>query len=258
MRLFPILAILAWQLFIACAPSHAAVVTVTSSNTSVHAADTSNVGASTVSDTGTGLNRVAIISAVDGNASSTTTLTWTSALGFTEFRFDLVQSVGANPTPFSNTSSDSNVLLFTVDSNTTYEISGLWTLNGTAVVTSDVHLSDETAGGFLFVDRSVSFNTPNEVFVLGTPNDGDFNNTTAGSLTGTLTAGHSYAFYFADSINVGQTGSTFASAEGFLRLQIGSPPVTGAVPEPASVGLWSLGALGCALAAHRRRKAPAR
>jgi hypothetical protein len=38
------------------------------------------------------------------------------------------------------------------------------------------------------------------------------------------------------------------------HVQYGAAPVQAAVPEPASLAIWGLGALGCAIGAYRRRK----
>ena len=96
--------------------------------------------------------------------------------------------------------------------------------------------------------------------MLGVAGDGDFSNTTQGSLTGTLLAGHQYEFYFEDFIQAFPQTDFGATATGCITLSIGGATGGGAcgvaaVPEPGSLALAGLALAGLGLARRKARPA---
>lgn len=71
-----------------------------------------------------------------------------------------------------------------------------------------------------------------------------------GVLSGEIGPGK-YYFLASVAIQSGSSGDGMA-AKGFTRLTLSDP--NAAVPEPATLTMWGLGALGCAVAAYRRRR----
>lgn len=187
--------------------------------------------------------------------------------GSTTFQFDFDHhrsgafGEGANASSFIQ-------MFFTASENALYTASGFYQLTtGTNAVSYRAILTDQTNGAGLFDSLQTSDQTPGEQFVLGGAG-GDLDplngvNYFTGSLHGELIAGHQYVletsaaiqtFNYTDNYNVGDAG---ASANGALTLVIDpnlqpppQPPV--GTPEPASMALFGMGALG--LIALRRRR----
>ena len=148
-------------------------------------------------------------------------------------------------------------MLFTVDANTTYSLSGKFDVTDvTSSSPGSVHfvgyLFDATTSTYLFLSEQSSRETANESYVLGGIG-GDWSNDLAGSLTGNLIAGHIYKWHsLASIIAYTVTGDGGASAEGDITLKIGSGG--SAVPEPSSIAMWSLGAIGMMFARRKRQQ----
>jgi hypothetical protein len=96
----------------------------------------------------------------------------------------------------------------------------------------------------VFRGTQASDQTPNESFILGNQEGDDYNFLT-GSLTGTLSAGHRYVFYY-DAWMEQNTplSSSFATATGYVQLTI--------VPEPSTAILVGLGLASFATRLSRR------
>ena len=137
----------------------------------------------------------------------------------------------------------SNSLYFTANTDTTYSLDGLYTLTATdeTEIYSNIYLQDFTTGEYLFRDYSQSYNTPDQVFILGDLNDGDFGNTVIGPnemnmLAGNLIAGHNYRLFIENRIQAfnGSTSTIVsATAQGHINLSIGT--------ATSPVGFWSAG-----------------
>jgi hypothetical protein len=149
-----------------------------------------------------------------------------------------------------------STLQFTVDAATTYDASGSFAATHAGAagrVYMQAYLFDLTLGRTLFSSFQYSLNTASESFILG-GSGGDYSNGFAGSLTGTLVAGHTYEWYFNSYIYADRQDSG-ASATGDMNLKLGDGgDGFKAVPEPAAVAMWSIaGALGLVITRRRKR-----
>jgi hypothetical protein len=158
----------------------------------------------------------------------------------------------------SNISATTTNYTFTVDTNTTYALSGMYDANNstsTGFVSFTSQLTDRTAVTQLSAGFQSSNGTIDESFVLGT-NGGDLANFNHGSLTGILIAGHEYEWLYSAYIQVGGSGTDGgASAFGFMRLDIGGGAPT-TVPDNGPT-LALLGLSLAALTVGRRKVARA-
>jgi hypothetical protein len=186
-----------------------------------------------------------VASAVGGN-SAITHRDWqdTGSGALFDYAFDHVRTGIAD----SYARSRDMGLVFTVLEDTTYSLSGLYSMTGPANrINTGITLFDRTARVLLFRDESDSRNTANESFILGAGGNGDFFNVLEGSPTGTLLAGHQYAFTFSSFIQAFDRTDGGAKATGCLTLSIGGATGGGCeaatVPEPGSLALAGLAAL---------------
>jgi len=232
------------------APVAAAVVTI---NSSTLVTEAYNVTYDTDTDNSTAYGTRTLTSAV-GGSSSTTLVDWQHTGSDALFNFDFAQARTGASGAYAYTRE--STLIFTVGpASTTYSLSGLYSMTGPANRTySGVSLVDASTGLLLFRDISESRNTANEIFSLGVAGDGDYGNTTLGSLTGTLLAGRTYYLSFEHFIQAFPLRDGGATATGCLTLSIGGATGGGdcgvpAVPLPAAAwlllsGLGGLGVLG--------------
>lgn len=143
-----------------------------------------------------------------------------------------------------------------------YALAGRYDAFGPAGTSSFTVSLGEIGGPELFLDQSQSRASANESYLLGAAGDGDFNNVTAGSLTGTLRAGRSYSFMLEAHTAAASFNGAAAQAQGCVSLAIGSAVLDTAcgiaaeaaaqqVPEPGSLPLGAVALAG--LAAVRRR-----
>lgn len=145
---------------------------------------------------------------------------------------------------------------FTVDADMTYNLSGTYSVTDVTspgIVFFDALLYDLTAGLQLFGSQTESRDTTNESLVLGVGGGDYFNAAHVGSVSGNLIAGRTYQLYFhAFTRAAAPSGDGGAIATGNVTLQLGSG--VDAVPEPASLAMWGLGALGMAIQVRRRKR----
>ncbi len=201
-----------------------------------------------------------ILSASAGNSSSTSQLDYSGDAGSATFAYDFTHSI--NNTVGDKTTSDraysyNSSLYFTATMDTTYSIDGLYGMTGPGGtrIYSQVFLYDRTAGLTLFQDTTESRSTIDASFVLGVTGDGDFRNSTSGTLAGSLLAGHDYQFFFNSYIQAldanNQVSEVAAIASGDVNLYVGAD--LGPVPVPAAAWLFCSGLLGLVGVARRKK-----
>lgn len=149
------------------------------------------------------------------------------------------------------------VMSFTVDADTTYKITGNIAVDdiaadGSSVVHFGTYLVDTTSG-YLEDTYHQSRNTTDESFVLGVAGgDWYYYMRPGSSLTGSLVAGHQYLWRYEAFNQAYPDADSGATATGAFNLTIGE---AAAVPEPATLTIWGLGALGALLLRRRARSA---
>lgn len=145
----------------------------------------------------------------------------------------------------------SGATYFIASADVSYDLSGAHTVQGQVDMSSrpgSVYLSsvliDLSLNTVLSLSVQDSRNTRNESFVLG-GFGGDFDSRNEGSLTGSLIAGHGYAWVVNAYLQASQTQDEVAPSTGFLRLDIGGGASSAPVPE----GGFTYALYGLALAA---------
>lgn len=160
-------------------------------------------------------------------------LNYSATLGVTSFnhQFNLSRQGGQ----FDVSQTYDSTLMFTVDSNTTYNGSGNMFVNDIGNSSGTVyyysHLRDLTTNTMLFEFESISISTQDESFILGS-GGGDSTNFLLGNLAGNLVAGHQYAWHTNAYIKAEPDPDTGATATGYFDLTIGA---AAPVPEPSSI-----------------------
>lgn len=141
---------------------------------------------------------------------------------------------------------------FTVDSNTTFALSGSLTANDTVGGREYFYmrLLDTTANTTLFSNLQESRATVDESFVLG-QQGGDFQNQLIGSASGNLVVGHQYQWYYEGFTQAFPTNDSGGTNSGSFRLDIGTGAPS-SVPDSGSNMLMVSGAL-LGLVGLRRR-----
>ena len=163
--------------------------------------------------------------ATSGGSSSKTTydFSFSGDTGAFKFDFDHVRA-GAG-----NTAAQSvGQVRFSVTNEVLYSFDGIYTLAGERRIVQKVHLQDETLGfATVFLNRQESRTTTNESFTLGLL-EGDNSNFLAGSISGTLTAGHTYRLDYNYLIHRVPASGGGATSLGNFNMNITPIPAPGA------------------------------
>lgn len=169
----------------------AAPITIDSSNMVVIAKDASG-GSVTSSDANTAYGSRSLL-AVDSAISSALDINWVDTGSGGLFDFDFNQS--RDGTQYSYARNHNSAFNFTADSDTTYALSGQFSVTDVTTsgsVYSFVYLRDVTNSTYLYRDLDQSVNTLNESLNVGIFGEGDYHNISLGSASGNLIAGNQY------------------------------------------------------------------
>jgi len=227
-------------------------ITVTSNNIFSYAYDDATTN-NQQNYTDTTVPATQTLTASSGNSSSTTNINYSGNANSAIFAVDMLHSIDNSAGITSGLCCDiaqttNSSLFFTANSNASYSISGFYesvSSAGTRIFL-DVYLQDLTTGTMLFRDLSMSENIINESFVLDGLAEGNIMSSALGSLTGNLTTGNNYRFFFNSITQAFSAGKTtaIASANGYVSLSIGTPA---AVSEPSILMLMVIGILAMSM-----------
>lgn len=221
-------------------------ITINSNHVGAYAMD-SGVFASD-SFTGTSVPSSATISAVSGSSHNVNTINYMGDASGVSLSVGMNHSIDNTDAGYDFTMTYDNVMMFTANEDTSFELSGYYDFLGTGTSSSlVVSLADMTSGSLLYMSSSVSLNDDITHMLA---DDAMY------SLAGNLTAGHQYQFFFLSSI--GDSASLSGNANGQITLNIGttaqltSGGSAALVPEPGILAILSLGLI--MLGVHSRRQ----
>lgn len=247
MRGWIILGMTCWLSLAASASLEAGNITIVSGSMETSANNT--VGVPPTPDIVTASNPLSTtVETNDGAATNSTTYNFNNS-GF-RISVDHARPATANS---QVDSSWSGPIVFTLDQDEDYSISGTYGQSGLGRLIFYMELTDVTGVPVnVFRNQQRSITLDSNTFTLGEleGQESAGGNFLEGSLTGTLLAGRTYQLAYQFVLQRWAANSA-ASADGFFELQIGDAPVLG-VPEPSTAMLALLGVFGVGLI--RRRK----
>lgn len=224
---------------------------IISSNNLINYAWDGVSGGQSDSFSGTAIPTSQLLTATDGTAYSKTQIDYSAGGSWTTMSYALDQQ---RPGAFiSRGQSFNQYLTFSVDVDSTYDLSGDYTVTDVTTdsgqVLFNLYLYDETDATYLAYNRQESRNTTNESFTLGLM-EGDYVHEFTGSLTGDLLVGHQYRWFWQALTQTNPDADGGASAVGNITLTVHD---ANPIPEPATFTLFAIGLAGlCAM--RRRRK----
>lgn len=164
-----------------------------------------------------------------GPTGSTSATTYNFEVSGDQATFDFLFNHTRAAVNFASAESTGEIV-FTTTNTLQYNLSGAYAMLGNEWLEMEVELFDVTANSVLFFNRQFSDATANESFTLGQLGGDDTNNL-AGSLSGTLPAGHQiklrYEFLLFRFFSAGST----ATATGSMSLVIGADCNNNGVPD---------------------------
>jgi hypothetical protein len=227
----------------------ASAVTITSNNIGVSTRGTAGLTSSVF--TGTSIPTSQLLDATQGASYSRDQIDYTGSGDNVTLLNTLSQKRSGVFGNYSQVEGAS--LFFTVATNASYSLSGAFSsvdVTTAGYVFIQSFLRDQTTSATLYNNDQYSKNTLNESFVLG-GSGGDWGNDISGSLTGSLTAGHQYAWYYYAATQAYPDADGGATATGFFRLDIGGGAPSHTVPD-GSTTLAMFGLTVLSLAVGRR------
>jgi hypothetical protein len=225
-------------------------ITITSNSVSVGLG--SSAGGGSASFTGTSVPASQLLDVTSGAFYSRTQIDYTGSGNQVTLLNTFSQNRSGNAN--NNASSNSNVMIFTADANTTYALSGAYSaadVSGADSFLLSSYLQDITTNTDLVNSVQHSFGAINESFLLG-GTGANFANYFSGSLTGSLIATHTYKWGFQAKTGIHSAPDGGSLATGFVRLEIGGGAPSNSIPDGGPT-LAMLGLTFLTCAALRRK-----
>ena len=231
---------------IACFTGAIAVHAITITSNSIVSISSSSAGNANSSFTGTGIPNSQLLNPTTGAYYTRTQIDYTG----TGNQVSLLNSFDDKRSGLVfNYSSTEGQMNFTADANTTYSLSGEFKASDASTagyLYFESFLRDLTSSTTLAYSNQVSGGTLNESFVLG-GSGGDNSNIFAGSLTGSLIAGHQYNWHYYALTEAYPDADGGATATGYARLDIGGGASSSVPDNVSTIAMMGVAFLGLGL-----------